>query len=711
MSDNFKIVNGAIGAQVNPGQSFTIPYPAGTTSDSYYADGHTFILNGQRTYTEPEQVEIVFDDSTINVTNNTTQPWMNGDAYEIQLNTIPVEEFTGDVVVGRNLRVTGAITGDSEAVNYFAADPTSNPDFDSANFKLGLELGRDDVGLDGVPPYFFLITGDSMSQSYSPAGGGGSDWPTQLFAKSNWSGRGAVVNTAASSETLATISTRWASVEGKEKPAAASTSYCFTLGGHNDLNASATAATCEGYLTTIWSLARADGHKVVAFTIPEVPSLTGAKATERTALNTWIRLQSDKWDYCIDIADLSGTTVDNTHQTKAGNGTVATRIDNAIGAPWTAKPSPAKTFFGKNTGFQLSRHEPGFDGRTNPAVSTADSISAIRPYFADNGAPIYPAQFPRDRGIHIGDNGNSGSATLASAISVGTGDFFFGAWVRIDSRYLSSSSNTVVLLYHTGSSTLLGIAAGSTHGGQPYLLGNGNNYIPVDCPLIRPDRWCYVAWQRGSGKFSVSVDTVFSGAIDCTESLTFDAAFGDGSSSSAFTKGDVGEFQFKLANHTTAQVCELFRGASFEKVNTSASAALWVRFDAGAGFIAYDQSSNKRHIKGRVDNKAMEWLFPRRTGTLRATTTTSGNEELTGQISIPSNARIASWTIYCSGGAVTVSLGVTSGGTTLASGVSLTNSALNAITLTTPIPNSQDLWVNSSGNSTLEHYITYEIVR
>jgi len=221
------------------------------------------------------------------------------------------------------------------ALNAFAADPTSNGSFDPTEFKSGLELVRRDVGLDAEPSYTFLIVGDSTAQSYSPAAGAGSDWPTQLFAKSNWSGRGAVVNTATSSETLATISARWANVEGKLKPAVGAAGYAFIMGGINDLNAGTSAVNIEGYLTTIWADARSDGRKVVAFTVPAVPSIVGAPATQLALLNAWILAQSDKWDYCIDISDLSGSTWDNTHQTKAGNGTIATRIDTAIGAPWT----------------------------------------------------------------------------------------------------------------------------------------------------------------------------------------------------------------------------------------------------------------------------------------------------------------------------------------------------------------------------------------
>jgi hypothetical protein len=107
MSDNFKIVSGAIGSLVNPGGSFTIPYPAGTTSTTFYADGHIFILNSQRVYTDPAQAGISFGGSLITITNNTAQPWVNGDVYEIQLNSVPVDTHEGDLYITRDLYVGG----------------------------------------------------------------------------------------------------------------------------------------------------------------------------------------------------------------------------------------------------------------------------------------------------------------------------------------------------------------------------------------------------------------------------------------------------------------------------------------------------------------------------------------------------------------------------------------------------------------------------
>lgn len=99
-----------------------------------------------------------------------------------------------------------------------------------------------------------------------------------------------------------------------------------------------------------------------------------------------------------------------------------------------------------------------------------------------------------------------------------------------------------------------------------------------------------------------------------------------------------------------------------------------------------------------------------RTQTIRAQTTTSGNQQLFGASVIDTTKkwRIRSWNIT-STGTPTVSLGSASAGAQYVSGAVLT-AATNEITLLTRIPTVANLWCNSSSTATLDHVIVLDLV-
>ena len=94
-----------------------------------------------------------------------------------------------------------------------------------------------------------------------------------------------------------------------------------------------------------------------------------------------------------------------------------------------------------------------------------------------------------------------------------------------------------------------------------------------------------------------------------------------------------------------------------------------------------------------------------RVHTLFATTSSSVNQQILGQVALPANAKIISWDIN-SAGTPTVSLGNASGATTYANAVVLT-AGQNALTVTAPFASTQNLWVSSSTTALLKHAIRY----
>jgi hypothetical protein len=92
------------------------------------------------------------------------------------------------------------------------------------------------------------------------------------------------------------------------KPAGTTNAILFAWGGANDVfyatnNADAIIAILSNY----WSVAKADGFTVVAFTIPDRGNYTAGTATDmaqqtKSQVNAFIR-NSSLWDYLVDVAN------------------------------------------------------------------------------------------------------------------------------------------------------------------------------------------------------------------------------------------------------------------------------------------------------------------------------------------------------------------------------------------------------------------------
>lgn len=127
-------------------------------------------------------------------------------------------------------------------------------------------------------------------------------------------------------------------------------------------------------------------------------------------------------------------------------------------------------------------------------------------------------------------------------------------------------------------------------------------------------------------------------------------------------------------------------------------------FTVGAGYQAYDRSSNALH--GTMFN-GVEFTMPKRTAVVYATTNTNGNQQMLGTLAIPTNAIIED-IIVNSTGSATVSIGNASAGTQIVNGASVV-SGRQKLTLATPFSTTGNLWVNSSSTATLQFTILYTI--
>ena len=128
--------------------------------------------------------------------------------------------------------------------------------------------------------------------------------------------------------------------------------------------------------------------------------------------------------------------------------------------------------------------------------------------------------------------------------------------------------------------------------------------------------------------------------------------------------------------------------------------------NAGAGLEWLDVSGNRAHIV--LPTSGVSWSLPSSQQiVIEASTSTNGNQQLGGASLIDANKqwRIQSWTVNCSTGTPTISLGNVSAGTQY-NAASVLAAGNNDITLVTRFPSTANLWVNSSTTATLIHRIT-----
>ncbi len=152
-----------------------------------------------------------------------------------------------------------------------------------------------------------------------------------------------VVNLGVASETLQTALANYATEVHPYCIQATATVPVFLHleEGINDIRTnSASAATIEGYLTSYWAGAIADGCTVTAATLTPTGDLTTTGEATRLAVNKWIRSQLGLYSFLDDLAQLLNDPTDTTwyqgdgiHYTASGTYQVAKFVNGL----WTGK--------------------------------------------------------------------------------------------------------------------------------------------------------------------------------------------------------------------------------------------------------------------------------------------------------------------------------------------------------------------------------------
>lgn len=178
----------------------------------------------------------------------------------------------------------------------------------------------------------FVFEGDSITTDTAASNNG---WPVHLMNLPLFSGRGTKTNVAASSETLANITSEYSTQVHPLRPSANSgaPAYLFVLIGANDVG-SVTTATYLSDLESYWQGAKDDGFTVIAYTITP-GNFTQAQEDQRQEINAGIR-RSTVPDYIVDTAALLPDHLDTNlfgdglHPTAVGNKKIARETQSSL---------------------------------------------------------------------------------------------------------------------------------------------------------------------------------------------------------------------------------------------------------------------------------------------------------------------------------------------------------------------------------------------
>lgn len=187
-----------------------------------------------------------------------------------------------------------------------------------------------------------VVVGDSLSSTGS--GSATTSWAA-YWSRQNLNAGAVYTNLAIAGRTAAQIDAAHASQVTPLSPnTLGGVGTLFTLCGTNDLNAGTTDTALIALLRSIWSKGRADGYRVVAFTITRNGLLDATKEARRVSVNTTIRADSANWDFLVDLdallpnnADTTYFTGDNLHYNATGGEFISRQVRQVIDGGFTQR--------------------------------------------------------------------------------------------------------------------------------------------------------------------------------------------------------------------------------------------------------------------------------------------------------------------------------------------------------------------------------------
>lgn len=455
-----------------------------------------------------------------------------------------------------------------------------------------------------------LFVGDSLTGSHFPVSGGGNDWPTLWAASTNWAGRLVVTNLATNSMTAAKFAQQVA-LEGPQMKCPGGLAFVFL--GQNDYGTDS-AATIEANLATIWAAMRDAGRIVIAYKTPSVSNATGQALATRTAVNTWIGQQNDKWDACVDLTGLTeADTVDTIHLTKAGNQTVVNLTNAALttaSISWSPDVAPAQRWQGLGVFRRQSLYYPGLNIETDPTAYDleVDTNNATTTGISIDGIPVYPFPFPAGQGLKVGIAAAT-QVSIPNTITLG-GDFMMCAWLRPGSRHFGSASNPGVIVGDLANNffAISGSGgSGSLTAVKPYVRIAGTDIAWTDGVSLRVNEPAFIAVRRVNGLLTSWVNGVSKGAqVSNSGTMTLNSAFYR-TLSTGWLQADVYSMTVMSGNVSERDMRHLMRGGS--PLTLSGTTELYMDFRDGSGSKPQSLDSSRRILDMSTATN-YSWLYP-----------------------------------------------------------------------------------------------------
>lgn len=290
---------------------------------------------------------------------------------------------------GYSATTTGTASSGSTALTIASGTGTANG---QAVFAPGYIPYGTTVASGGGTTSIVLSAQTTAAMSTTAVSFGLMDYPSQAMRLPSFAGHGTGTNLGVAGWKIADIQGDYTGNVHPLSPAVTGKpGFLFVLIGTNDEYTPSNVAFIKAGLIGYYQTARADGWKIVAYTIPPNSATPGLN-TVRLQVNQWLRAQSGLWDRLIDMDQqlsdpynpmLYGS--DNIHPTVGGDGLLA-RLDNqslvtqenpALGEPFVAPGTGYANYRGNfsalhslTTGYQ---NAGGGDGALGLATTTYDS--------------------------------------------------------------------------------------------------------------------------------------------------------------------------------------------------------------------------------------------------------------------------------------------------------------------------------------------------
>lgn len=228
---------------------------------------------------------------------------------------------------GSGANETSSIT-DARLKTDFIVDPGGNVGIGTGSPVSKLSVSGA-VAYDSLHHRIIIYDGDSYSTS--------ANWPTYLPYWSDYFAKAGFLNYATSGHTTSDVISSYSAGPALSANTEGFGEYFYSIyAGVNDLATGTSGTTVYNNLKTIWSNARSNGYKVIAFTVIHSTFMDAGEEAQRIILNNLIVSDRTLYEHLVDVASQfdprldPSLFVDETHLTASGYNMFASMVAKSI---------------------------------------------------------------------------------------------------------------------------------------------------------------------------------------------------------------------------------------------------------------------------------------------------------------------------------------------------------------------------------------------